>query len=112
MSQSKSAGLRRFFRIFRQLDTADLDLEDVQGFIQHTVNRLRESARPQTNDSEVMPPSEPWIIPIPCELIEALPKETEVPERPVPQQDIGPLDVIRAFCHPEVIQTVSRLLKK
>lgn len=124
------------------MEMAEADLEEIQGFIRHSAQRLAvkrnsgdglqsttaEEAK-SVKEMDHLTLSEPWIMPVAC-CAESHPidgklgfsssssTEEEVVQNkahvtlPSTQSEVGVLDVVRAFCHPEVIQLVSRLLQK
>ncbi len=93
----------------------EADLEEIHGFIRHSSMQLKEksknSKKTQAIDDQMIPP-EPWIIPVTCAGHQEANNDEERSDSNVNRRILDVLDVVRAFCHPDVIKTVSSILRK
>ena len=93
----------------------EADLEEIHGFIRHSIMQLKEksnsSKENQVIDDHLISP-EPWIIPVTCVGHQKANNDEERNDSNVNRSTFDVLDVVRAFCHPDVIKTVSSILRK
>ena len=92
------------------------DLEEIQGFIRYSLKAVEERQAKNSNVPEEMKDTLDsdisWIIPVVCkQLLSASsgPENKRARSTDTPHE-VNALDVIRAFCHPRVIEAVSKVL--
>lgn len=93
----------------------DADLEEIHGFIRHSIGQLKEKSKDSTeakSKNDKLISAEPWIIPVTCLETQVASDEEERSDNNSIQSTFNVLDVVRAFCHPDVIKTVSSILRK
>lgn len=59
--------------------------------------------------------NEPWILPVVCNQLSSFEPENKKSKKSrstKASNEVDVLDVIRAFCHPRVIETVSKVLRE
>jgi len=93
----------------------EADFEEIHGFIRHSIGRLKEksnnSEESKSIDDHLMS-SEPWIIPVICVDHQEANNDQDRNYSNDNGGTFDVLDVVRAFCHPDVIKTVSSILRK
>lgn len=96
---------------------AYVDLEEVDGLVRYSISALRDvhvRSINTTQEKSAEPiPNETWVTPVVCQ--HSLSSDIEPEKKRARSNDVPPkvntVDVIRAFCHPRVIETVSRILQ-
>ncbi|XP_057381740.1 HSPB1-associated protein 1-like [Daphnia carinata] len=92
-------------------DMAYADLDEIQNFVQYCFKALKDNETDSKNVPEDVDalPDEPWILPVICK--ESSEPKVKKARSADAHSKIEALDIVRAFCHPRVIETVSQILK-
>ncbi len=92
------------------------DLEEIEGFIRYSLKAMKDvEARKKNAPVEVkdtLDLDEPWIHPVVCYQLPSFEPENKKSRSTKASHEVDVLDVIRAFCHPRVIETVSKVLQE
>lgn len=91
------------------------DLDEIEGLVRYSYSAIKgESETLQKNvlrqtDLEQVK-DQTWIVPVVCQQMPI--SEPEVKRARSTDTPLDSLDIIRAFCHPRVIATVSQILEE
>lgn len=87
------------------------DLDEIHNFVQHSLKTLKDNKADCRNkpDDFADLPNEPWVSPVVCN--ESPVFKVKKARSTDTHQQIEVLDIVRAFCHPRVIETVSQILQ-
>lgn len=92
---------------------ADADLDEIQHLVRYTLKAAstvnRKTISEGNSDLSIL--SEPWILPVTCSQLVSSDTEMKKPRFDDPHPEVDTLDIIRAFCHPHVIEIVSQILR-
>lgn len=88
------------------------DLQEIEGFIRYSLSAMAETRTDQGQVEVGNAPNgnESWLLPVVCNKSSSAITEPDSKKARSLVQKLETLDIIRAFCHPRVIQTISTLL--
>lgn len=91
----------------------DANLDEIQNLVSFTLKAASTANQKNTPEDVSELPSliEPWILPVACTQLPRLDPEVKKARFDREHAEVDVLDVIRAFCHPRVIEIVSQILQ-
>ena len=92
------------------------DLDEIEGFVRDSCLAMKKSINSSKEVNGDPVPEETWIRPVLCHRLPDFEPEMKKPrhvQQAKPEgQELKAVDIIRAFCHPRVIHTVSEILQE
>ena len=94
-------------------ETAYIELEDIQHCIRHSsgVVTKEQPLPPESSLPSALEESCQWMTVVPCVQMATDEKDTKKLKTDC-SKNVDLFDIVRAFCHPRVIETVSQVLKE